>query len=72
MVSKCKLCYAAPMKIQTEASKTIAQRLSFQTAVKDQAGIAAELAAGQEVSEIYHPKNGSWLSVTPVPGVIWG
>jgi hypothetical protein len=42
------------MKIQTEASKTIAQRLSFQTAVKDQAGIAAELAAGQEVSEIYH------------------
>ncbi len=49
-----KLCYAVPMKIQTEASKTIAQRLSFQTAVKDQAGIAEELAAGQEVSEVYH------------------
>ena len=42
------------MKIQTEASKTITQRLSFQTAVKDQAGIAEELAAGKEVSEVYH------------------
>ena len=42
------------MKIQTEASKTITQRLSFQTAVKDQAGITEELAAGQEVSEVYH------------------
>lgn len=42
------------MNLQSSASKTIAQRLSFHTAVKDQAGIAQELAAGQEVSEVYH------------------
>lgn len=42
------------MNIKTEASNTIAQRLSFQTAVKDQAGIAQELSEGQEVSEVYH------------------
>jgi Transposase DDE domain len=42
------------MNIKTEASKNIAQRLSFQTAVKDQAGIAQELAEGQEVEEVYH------------------
>lgn len=42
------------MNIQSNASKTIAERLSFHTAIKDQAGIAQELAAGQEVSEIYH------------------
>ena len=42
------------MDINTEASNAIAQRLSFQTAVKDQAGIAQELSEGQEVSEVYH------------------
>jgi hypothetical protein len=42
------------MNLHSTASQTIAQRLSFHTAVKDQAGIAQELAAGQEVSEVYH------------------
>ena len=42
------------MNLHSTVSQTIAQRLSFHTAVKDQAGIAQELAAGQEVSEVYH------------------
>lgn len=42
------------MNIKTQASKNIAQRLSFQTAVKDQSGIAQELAEGQKVEEVYH------------------
>lgn len=42
------------MNLHSTASQTIAERLSFHTAIKDQAGIAQELAAGQEVSEVYH------------------
>jgi hypothetical protein len=42
------------MDIQTSASKNITQRLSFQTAAKDQAGIARDLAAGKDVPEVYH------------------
>jgi hypothetical protein len=42
------------MDLHARASKNIAQRLSFQTAAKDQAGIARDLAAGKDVPEVYH------------------
>lgn len=42
------------MNLHATASTNIAKRLSFQTAVKDQAGIARELAEGKDVSEVYH------------------
>ena len=42
------------MDIHASASKNITQRLSFQTAAKDQAGIARDLAAGKDVPEVYH------------------
>lgn len=42
------------MDIHATASRNIARRLSFQTAAKDQAGIARDLAAGKDVPEVYH------------------
>lgn len=42
------------MDLHASASRNIAQRLSFQTASKDQAGIARDLAAGKDVPEVYH------------------
>lgn len=42
------------MDLHAKASKNIAQRLSFQTAVKDQAGIAQDLADGKDVPEVYN------------------
>lgn len=42
------------MDLHASASRNIAQRLSFQTAAKDQAGIARDLAAGKDVPEVYH------------------
>jgi len=42
------------MDLHANASKHITQRLSFQTAVKDQAGIAQDLAAGKDVPEVYN------------------
>jgi Transposase DDE domain len=42
------------MDPNSTASKNISQRLSFQTAGKDQAGIARDLAAGKDVPEVYY------------------
>ncbi len=42
------------MNLQAKASKNITHRLSFQTAVKDQAGIAQDLADGKDVPEVYN------------------
>ncbi|AJF07172.1 transposase [Geoalkalibacter subterraneus] len=42
------------MNLHDRASRNIARRLSFQTAAKDQAGIALDLAAGKDVPEVYH------------------
>jgi hypothetical protein len=41
------------MDIQSTASQNIYDRLAFKTAVKDQAGIAEDLAGGKDVPEIY-------------------
>jgi hypothetical protein len=42
------------MDLNSTASKNITQRLSFQTAGKDQVGIARDLAAGKDVPEVYY------------------
>ena len=42
------------MDMHASASRNIARRLSFQTATKDQPGIARDLAAGKDVPEVYH------------------
>jgi Transposase DDE domain len=42
-----------PLELQIAASQTIFDRLSFKTAIKDQAGIAEDLAIGKDVPEIY-------------------
>ncbi len=36
-----------------KASQTIAERLVWQTAEKDQAGIAEDLASGKDIPEVY-------------------
>lgn len=42
------------MDLHATASRNITRRLSFQTAAKDQTGIARDLAAGKDVPEVYH------------------
>jgi hypothetical protein len=41
------------MKLVTQASQRIAERLTWCTASRDQAGIATDLAEGKEISEVY-------------------
>jgi len=41
------------MKLIAEASQKIAERLTWCTASRDQAGIASDLAEGKEISEVY-------------------
>ena len=41
------------MKLITQAAQKIAERLTWCTASRDQAGIASELAHGKEISEVY-------------------
>jgi hypothetical protein len=41
------------MKLIAEASQKIAERLTWYTASRDQAGIASDLAEGKEISEVY-------------------
>lgn len=41
------------MKLVTQASQRIAERLTWCTASRDQAGIANDLAEGKEISEVY-------------------
>jgi len=41
------------MDCKEQASKNITDRLTWHTAIKDQAGIAGELAEGQPVREVY-------------------
>jgi hypothetical protein len=43
----------APMKLITRASQRIAERLTWCTASRDQAGIAKDLAESKEISEVY-------------------
>ena len=45
--------YSTGMNIINKASKTIFAQLAWQTAKRDQAGIAKELANEQEIHEIY-------------------
>jgi len=40
------------MNKRQEASKNIANRLAWQTASRDQAGIAKELAEGKDIPEV--------------------
>ncbi len=39
--------------VRTHASSTIIKRLGWQTGIKDQAGIAKDLAAGKDIEEVY-------------------
>ena len=39
--------------IRTKTSNTIIKRLGWQTGIKDQAGIAGDLAAGKDIEEVY-------------------
>ena len=41
------------MKLQSQASEKIAERLTWCTASRDQAGIARDLAEGKDISEVY-------------------
>ena len=41
------------MNIINEAAKNIADRLAWHTAERDQAGIAQELADGEDIPEVY-------------------
>lgn len=41
------------MKLITQASQKIAERLTWCTSLRDQAGIAKDLADGKEISEVY-------------------
>ena len=41
------------MKLIAEASQKIAERLTWCTASRDQAGIASDLAEGKEISEVH-------------------
>lgn len=43
----------SPAQLRQHASKNFAERLSWVTALRDQAGIAKGLAEGQEITEIY-------------------
>jgi hypothetical protein len=44
---------ATVVELQSKASQEIFNRLAFKTAIKDQAGIAKDLANGKDVPEIY-------------------
>ena len=41
------------MKLIDQASQRIAERLTWCTASRDQAGIAKDLAEGKDISEVY-------------------
>ncbi len=53
--------YVPPKDLDPSASRNIARRLSFQTAAKDQAGIARDLAAGKDVPKVYHPSEAGFF-----------
>ena len=43
------------MEKHSQASQNIADRLAWHTVNRDQAGIAANLAAGEDIPEVYGP-----------------
>jgi hypothetical protein len=45
--------YYSIMSLNQKASENITKRLTWHTAVKDQSGIAKDLADGKEIDEIY-------------------